>query len=171
MYKLYSFLQLFSLLLISTNIFSQKIEGKISFYNDDSLPVYADVGISGTVFYTKTDSSGSFTLKYESSADTVDMVVFALGYCQIKIINIPNFVNALNQEIKLFNVPVKMDVSFQGISKTINRQNQRGNRKKFRKKNRKFKFEDVWIKTKTDGYWMRKTNKKYLYEIDYNDLK
>ncbi len=135
-------------------------------------PESSVINIKDTDFYTKTDSLGKFTLKFDSNLDTVILRIYNnTGYSPIIVKNIfvEDFINI--GKIMAIKVPVIINVSYCGISKRKNKHYQRKNQRRNKKQLRKFKFRDVWINNSNGAYWMRKTENNYLYEIDYLELK
>ncbi|MFC2111255.1 hypothetical protein ACFLQ5_02255 [Bacteroidota bacterium] len=173
-----SFLTNIIAILITINCYSQVITGRLSSCNTGSQLSQLSVYINGSDFQTETDSLGKFVLSFNCNYDTVLLIVhyssciwYTLDYLSFVIRDIPVEDSIKLGEIKLIELPAILKPVYKDMSEKEINQFERRAKRNYKKLVRNFNYQDMWIQYSNGGYWMKKIDTRYNYEIEYSDFK
>jgi len=158
------------LLIVGFICFSQDLKGKIVELETGKVLDDLVVKIIDSENITVTDSIGQFILNTEERTDKITLRIYSSDYSELEIKNIPSNQNIDLGELNLIKVPVELNVSYHGVSRLKNKIYQYQDKRRYRKSKRKFEFKDILISNNGNSYWMRATDKEYIYEIDYKEI-
>jgi len=164
-------LLIIGLLMLFLNTYAKEIKGKVVDWETGKGLNEVFVKIQGFETSCTCDSSGQFSLKYETSDDSISIRIFSITYSDLIVENIPTAHPVDLRKINLIKIPSEIEVSYHGISKLRNLIYQCQDKRRYRKEKRRFPFTDIWIDQPVHGYWMKATQEEYVYSVYYLDLK
>lgn len=163
---------------ISLGIYAQNIEGSVFDYNNKKPIFYCNVALidknDSIITGAISDTSGYFNIK-NSIIDTFSVHFYALGYPSVIINNVVADNNICLDSLLIFEVPVRLHISYIDLSSREIKKRERKRYREYRKFKKQFKYEEVYIKKGLGGYLMKPIlsdtiNNRYKYLIDYIDF-